>query len=70
VIGPDGTVRPETGIFEPGILAVQVEVGGAGTMATRLGGIPQAVCCLIGLVGLAWALLRARPRPATDSEEI
>lgn len=70
VIGPDGTVRQETGIFEPGILAVQVEVGGAGTMATRLGGIPQAVCCLIGLVGLAWALLRARPRPATDSEEI
>ena len=70
VIGPDGTVRQETGIFEPGILAAQVEVGGAGTMATRLGGIPQAVCCLIGLVGLAWALLRARPRPATDSEEI
>ncbi|MDV8000188.1 apolipoprotein N-acyltransferase [Rhodococcus sp. IEGM 1408] len=70
VIGPDGQVRQETGIFEPAVLAAQVEVGGAGTMATRLGGIPQVVCCLIGLAGLAWALIRTRPRPATDIEEI
>ncbi|AWH95421.1 apolipoprotein N-acyltransferase [Dietzia psychralcaliphila] len=70
VIGPDGRVRQETGIFEPAVLAAQVEVGGAGTMATRLGGIPQAVSCLTGLAGLAWALIRTRPRPATDFEEI
>jgi apolipoprotein N-acyltransferase len=38
-------------------------------MATRLGGIPQAVCCLIGLVGLAWAVLRTRHRHATDNKE-
>jgi apolipoprotein N-acyltransferase len=70
VIGPDGTVRQETGIFEPAVLAARIELGGAGTIATRLGGIPQAVSCLIGLLGLAWALVRARPRPATDSEEM
>lgn len=69
VIGPDGDVRAESGIFEPAVLAAQVEVGGAGTMATRLGGIPQAVSCLIGLVALAWALVRTRQRPATRTEE-
>lgn len=69
IIDSDGTVQQETGIFEPAVLAAQVEVGEAGTVATRLGGIPQAVCCLIGLVGLAWALIRTRRRPATDHEE-
>lgn len=69
VIGPDGHVRQETGIFEPGVLAAQVEVGGAGTVATRLGGIPQAVSCLVGLVALAWALLSTRRRPVTRHEE-
>ncbi|MFN3602014.1 MAG: apolipoprotein N-acyltransferase [Dietzia sp.] len=69
VIGPDGRVRQETGIFEPATLVAQVELGAAGTMATRLGGIPQLVSCLIGLVGLAWALIRTRQRPATDHEE-
>jgi len=69
VIGPDGDVRAESGIFEPAVLAAQVEVGGAGTMATRLGGIPQAVSCLIGLVALAWALVRTRQRAATRTEE-
>ncbi|MCY1655648.1 apolipoprotein N-acyltransferase [Dietzia sp. SL131] len=70
VIGPDGRVRQETGIFEPAVLAAQVEVGAAGTLATRLGGIPQAVCCLIGLAGLAWALIRARRRLGKDFEEM
>lgn len=69
VIGPDGRVRQETGIFEPAVLAAQVDVGSAGTMATRLGAIPQVMSCLIGLVGLAWALIRSRRRPATDHEE-
>ena len=69
VIGPDGQVLQETGIFEPATLAARVELGTAGTMATRLGGIPQAVSCLIGLVALAWALVRTRQRPATRTEE-
>lgn len=70
VIDPSGRVAQQTGIFEPGILAATVRTDGAGTMATRLGGIPQAVCCLIGLAGLAWALVRTRPRPGQDFEEI
>ena len=69
VIGPDGDVRQETGIFEPAALVAQVEIGSAGTMATRLGGIPQAVSCLIGLVALAWAALGTRRRPDTEIEE-
>ncbi|PAY24883.1 apolipoprotein N-acyltransferase [Dietzia natronolimnaea] len=69
VIGPDGQVLQETGIFEPATLSAQVESDSAGTMATRLGGIPQMVSCLIGLVGLGWALIRTRQRPATEYEE-
>ncbi|MBB1020902.1 apolipoprotein N-acyltransferase, partial [Dietzia sp. E1] len=69
VIGPDGHVRQETGIFEPAVLAAQVEVGGAGTVATRLGGVPQAVSCLVGFVALAWALVHTRRRPVTRHEE-
>jgi apolipoprotein N-acyltransferase len=70
IIEPSGRVSQQTGIFEPGVLAATVRVDAAGTMATRLGGIPQAVCCLIGLVGLAWALVRTRQRPVTDHEEM
>lgn len=69
VIGPDGDVRQETGIFEPAVLAARVEVGGAGTVATRLGGVPQAVSCLVGFVALAWALVHTRRRPVTRHEE-
>ena len=66
---PAGAGRHAPGIFAPAVLVAQVEVGTAGTMATRLGGIPQAVSCLIGLVGLAWAVFRTRRRPATDNKE-
>lgn len=69
VIGPDGHVRQETDIFEPAVLAARVEVDGAGTVATRLGGVPQAVSCLVGLVALAWALAHTRRRPVTRHEE-
>ena len=69
VIDSNGNVQQETEIFEPAALVAQVDVGSAGTMATRLGGIAQAVTCLIGFVGLAWALLRTRQRPTTDPEE-
>lgn len=69
IIGPDGAVQQETGIFEPAALVAQVEIGSAGTMATRLGGIPQAVCCLIGLVALAWAVIRTRNQSDTDFKE-
>ncbi|MCT1639410.1 apolipoprotein N-acyltransferase [Dietzia cinnamea] len=69
VISPDGHVRQETGIFEPAVLAARVEVGEAGTVATRLGGVPQAVSCLVGLVALAWALAHTRRRPVTRHEE-
>lgn len=69
VIETDGTVQQETGIFEPGLLVASVPVEGAGTMATRFGALSQTLTCLIGFVGLAWALIRIRARPATDHEE-
>lgn len=69
VIGRDGHVQQETEIFEPAVLMASVNTSGAGTMATRLGGIPQTVTCLIGFVALAWALIRSRTRPVTDHEE-
>lgn len=61
VIRPDGTVEQETGIFEPTVLSTEVVVDGTGTMATRLGGLAQALTCLVGAAGLAWALIRRRP---------
>lgn len=70
VIDRDGQVQQETGIFEPAVLMATVNAEGAGTMATRLGGIPQTVTCLIGFVALAWALIRTRTRPETDHEEM
>ena len=69
VIGADGEVQQETEIFEPAALVAQVEIGSVGTMATRLGSIPQAVCCLIGLVGLAWAVIYTRRLSAPDPKE-
>lgn len=69
VIGRDGAVQQETEIFEPAVLQTTIDAAGAGTVATRLGGLPQAVACLIGFVGLAWALIRSRARPATNHEE-
>ena len=69
VIGPDGAVQQETEIFEPAALVAQVEIGSAGTVATRSGSIPQVACCLIGLVGLAWAVIHSRRRPVHDHEE-
>ncbi len=67
VIGADGTVHQQSGIFEPAVLAATIDTVGAGTMATRLGGLPQAVSCLVGVTALAWALIRRRahPRPTT-----
>lgn len=69
VIDTDGAVQQETGIFEPGLLVASVPIEGAGTMATRFGALSQTLACLIGFVGLAWALIRIRARPATDHEE-
>lgn len=69
VIGRDGEVQQETGSFEPAVLMATVNATGAGTIATRLGGIPQTITCLIGVVALAWALIRSRKRPVTDHEE-
>ena len=69
VIGADGEVQQETEIFEPAALVAQVEIGSAGTVATRSGSIPQVACCLIGLVGLAWAVIHSRRRPVHDHEE-
>lgn len=65
VIRPDGSVAQQSGIFETAVLSSEVRVDGTGTVATRLGGVPQAISCLAGLVALAWGLTR-RPRPVTD----
>ncbi|HJC28781.1 MAG TPA: apolipoprotein N-acyltransferase [Candidatus Dietzia intestinipullorum] len=70
VIAPDGHVQQETGIFEPAVLTTTVDAAGAGTMATRLGGMPQFLTCLIGFTTLAWALIRSRARPGNDHEEM
>ena len=70
VIAPDGHVQQETGIFEPAVLTTTVDAAGAGTMATRLGGMPQFLTCLIGFTTLAWALSCSRARHGNDHAEM
>ena len=60
VIDRRGRVLQETGIFEPAVLSASIPLGGAGTLSTRLGDTPQALCVLIGLAGLVWAIIRRR----------
>jgi apolipoprotein N-acyltransferase len=63
VIGPDGTVRQESGpLFTPAILNARVPLRSGLTLATRLGAVPEEVLAALALVGVVLAVWRTRRR--------
>ena len=54
IIAPDGTVAQQSEIFEAATLTADLRLGGAGTPATRWGGIVERT---LGIVGAAAALM-------------
>jgi apolipoprotein N-acyltransferase len=60
IIEPDGTVTRHTGLFEPGALVASVPRRDTVTLATRLGGWPDAAAGLAALVGLGLAVAARR----------
>ena len=69
VIGPDGTIRAESGpLFRAAVLVDTVPVRSAQTLATRVGAWPEyalAALALAGVIGVAGLDRRRRsPRPS------
>jgi apolipoprotein N-acyltransferase len=63
VIGPDGTVRDQSGaLFRPAILVDRVPVSSALTIAVRVGNRPEYLLALMAIAGCGWVLLAGRLR--------
>lgn len=60
VIAPDGEVLDRAEVFTRDVLVHEVPQRTALTLATRLGGLPEAALALVGLVALGTALVRRR----------
>ncbi|MFF2503425.1 apolipoprotein N-acyltransferase [Streptomyces sp. NPDC058067] len=60
VIRPDGSVARHTGMFVADTLVADVPRRTSLTLATRLGGGPEALLVAIGVAGLGWSVVRAR----------
>ena len=58
VIGPDGTLREQSRVFTRDLLVTPVPVRSGLTVATRLGGLPELLLALVGLVALLLAGVR------------
>ena len=58
VIAPDGRVVDRAEVFTRDVLVHEVPQRTALTVATRLGGLPEAALALVGLVALGCALVR------------
>ncbi|MEU6844290.1 apolipoprotein N-acyltransferase [Streptomyces sp. NPDC046716] len=60
VIRPDGSIAQKTGMFEADTLIAEVPKRTGKTLATRAGVWPEALLTLIGVGGLARAVVRSR----------
>ena len=58
VIGPDGAITQQSGIFTREVLVAEVPVREGFTVATRLGGLPELTMCLLAAMALLLARLR------------
>ncbi|QKT07353.1 apolipoprotein N-acyltransferase [Gordonia sp. X0973] len=56
IIGPDGAVSARTGVFTPGTLVDRVPLRTERTPASRLGGVPAIVVCVLALMAFLAAL--------------
>ncbi|WP_353940702.1 apolipoprotein N-acyltransferase [Streptomyces sp. HUAS MG91] len=60
VIRPDGSIAQKTGMFEADTLLADVPRRTSKTLATRVGAWPEALLTVLGVGGLAWAVVRSR----------
>ncbi|RMI31417.1 apolipoprotein N-acyltransferase [Nocardia stercoris] len=60
IIGPDGTVRQQTGKFTPAALVDQVALRHADTVATDLGPWPEWLLCGVAGIAIGAAAIRRR----------
>ncbi|HKC29187.1 MAG TPA: apolipoprotein N-acyltransferase, partial [Jatrophihabitans sp.] len=61
IIGPDGTVRDESGaLFSSGILVGRVPVRSTQTLATRVGAAPEYALSALAVLGVAFVVIRER----------
>jgi apolipoprotein N-acyltransferase len=60
VIGPDGRVIEDSGLFTRAVLEQRIRLGTEGSLATRLGVLPEALL-VVGTVGVLLAALLAAP---------
>ncbi|MGH3786024.1 MAG: apolipoprotein N-acyltransferase [Pseudonocardiaceae bacterium] len=58
VIAPDGTVEQHTNLFTPDVLVARVSLRSGTTLATRLGAAPEWALVVLGVFGVAAALVR------------
>jgi apolipoprotein N-acyltransferase len=64
LIAPDGTIVARSGLFSQQVLTARLPLRTRQTLATRLGGRPEAVIGLLGLALVAAAAVRRRSAPA------
>ncbi|HEX2290168.1 MAG TPA: apolipoprotein N-acyltransferase, partial [Pseudonocardiaceae bacterium] len=65
VIAVDGTVKQHTTLFTPDALVARVPLHSGTTLATRLGPVPEWSLAVLGMLGIAAALV-IRHRPNTE----
>ena len=55
VIAPNGTVEQSAPVFTREVLSAEVPIRTSTTLATRLGALPEALLCAVGVLGLVLA---------------
>ena len=68
VIAPDGTVEQHTTLFTPDALMARVPLHSGTTLATRLGPVPEWSLAVLGVLGIAAALVMLRGPNAGDRQ--
>ncbi|MDQ5855697.1 MAG: apolipoprotein N-acyltransferase, partial [Actinomycetota bacterium] len=68
VIAPDGTVEQHTNLFTPDALMARVPLHSGTTLATRLGPVPEWSLAVLGVLGIAAALVMQRGPNAGDRQ--
>lgn len=58
VIRPDGSLQSSAPVFTRAVLQAEVPTRSGLTLATRLGGVPELLLSLVGLLGLGLAVRR------------